>query len=138
MTLVGRPDMADQDWFASAGGRVHHAPELDEVVGAWIGARDLDEVLATFEEAGAAIAPVYDVQQLVDDPHVRATEMLTMVDDEDLGPLLMQNLAFRLLGTPGRIRFPGRRVGQDTEAVYAERLGLDAGQVAQLREQGVL
>jgi crotonobetainyl-CoA:carnitine CoA-transferase CaiB-like acyl-CoA transferase len=138
MTLVGRPDMADQDWFASAGGRVHHAPELDEVVGAWIGARDLDEVLATFEEAGAAIAPVYDVQQLVDDPHVRATEMLTTVDDEDLGPLLMQNLAFRLLGTPGRIRFPGRRVGQDTEAVYAERLGLDAGQVAQLREQGVL
>jgi crotonobetainyl-CoA:carnitine CoA-transferase CaiB-like acyl-CoA transferase len=138
MTLVGRPDMADQDWFASAGGRVHHAPELDEVVGAWIGARDLDEVLATFEEAGAAIAPVYDVQQLVDDPHVRATEMLTTVEDEDLGPLLMQNLAFRLLGTPGRIRFPGRRVGQDTEAVYAERLGLDAGQVAQLREQGVL
>jgi crotonobetainyl-CoA:carnitine CoA-transferase CaiB-like acyl-CoA transferase len=64
--------------------------------------------------------------------------MLTTVEDEDLGPLLMQNLAFRLLGTPGRIRFPGRRVGQDTEAVYAERLGLDAGQVAQLREQGVL
>jgi crotonobetainyl-CoA:carnitine CoA-transferase CaiB-like acyl-CoA transferase len=95
-------------------------------------------VLAAFEEVGAAIAPVYDVQQLVDDPHVRATEMLTTVDDEDLGPLLMQNLAFRLLGTPGRIRFAGRRMGQDTEAVYAERLGLDAAQVAQLREQGVV
>jgi crotonobetainyl-CoA:carnitine CoA-transferase CaiB-like acyl-CoA transferase len=138
MRLVGRPDMAEQAWFASAGERVHHASELDDVVGAWIGARDLGEVLAAFEEVGAAIAPVYDVQQLVDDPHVRATEMLTTVDDEDLGPLLMQNLAFRLLGTPGRIRFAGRRMGQDTEAVYAERLGLDAAQVAQLREQGVV
>jgi crotonobetainyl-CoA:carnitine CoA-transferase CaiB-like acyl-CoA transferase len=117
---------------------VRHAPELDDVVGTWIGARDLDEVLASFEKAGAAIAPVYDVQQLVDDPHVQATETLTAVDDDDLGPLLMQNLAFRLLGTPGQIRFPGRRLGQDTEAVYAERLGLDAGQVAELRERGVV
>jgi crotonobetainyl-CoA:carnitine CoA-transferase CaiB-like acyl-CoA transferase len=138
MALVGRPDVAEQDWFASAGERVHHARELDEVVGAWIGARELDEVLTAFEDAGAAIAPVYDVQQLIDDPHVRATETLTTVEDEDLGPLLMQNLAFRLLGTPGRIRFPGRRLGQDTEAVYAERLGLDADEVAGLRERGVV
>jgi crotonobetainyl-CoA:carnitine CoA-transferase CaiB-like acyl-CoA transferase len=138
MALVGRPDMAERDWFPSAGERVHHAPELDEIVGAWIGARALDEVLAAFEEAGAAIAPVYDVRQLVEDPHVRATETLTAVEDEDLGPVLMQNLAFGLLGTPGRIRFPGRRLGQDTEAVYAERLGLDAEHVAALRERGVV
>ena len=138
MALVGRPEIAERDWFASAGERVRHAPELDEVVGAWIGARDLDDVLAAFDHAGAAIAPVYDMQQLVDDPHVRATETLTTVEDEDLGPLLMQNLAFRLLGTPGRIRFPGRRLGQDTEDVYAERLGIDAEQVAELRERGVV
>jgi crotonobetainyl-CoA:carnitine CoA-transferase CaiB-like acyl-CoA transferase len=138
LTLVGRPDIAEQDWFASAGERVRHAPELDEVVGAWIGARELDEVLSAFEEAGAAIAPVYDVQQLVDDPHVRETETLTRVEDEDLGSLLMQNLAFRLSGTPGRIRFTGRRLGRDTEEVYAERLGLDAEQVAGLRKRGVV
>jgi crotonobetainyl-CoA:carnitine CoA-transferase CaiB-like acyl-CoA transferase len=138
MALVGRPDIAERDWFASAGERVRHAAELDEVVGAWIGARELDEVLAAFDHAGAAIAPVYDVQQLVEDPHVRATETLTTVADEDLGSLLMPNLAFRLLGTPGRIRFPGRRLGQDTEEVYAERLGLDGAEVARLRERGVV
>jgi crotonobetainyl-CoA:carnitine CoA-transferase CaiB-like acyl-CoA transferase len=138
MVLVGRPDIAEQEWFASSAERLRHATELDEVVGAWIGARALDEVLTTFEEAGAAIAPVYDVQQLVDDPHVRETETLTTVEDEDLGSLLMQNLAVGLLGTPGRIRFPGRRLGQDTEQVYAERLGLDAEQVAQLRELGAV
>jgi crotonobetainyl-CoA:carnitine CoA-transferase CaiB-like acyl-CoA transferase len=138
MALVGRADMTEYDWFPSAGERVSHAPELDDAVGAWIGARELDEVLAAFEEAGAAIAPVYDVEQLVADPHVRATETLTAIEDEDLGPVLMQNLAFGLLGTPGRIRFAGRRLGQDTEAVYAERLGLDAEQLSDLRERGVV
>jgi crotonobetainyl-CoA:carnitine CoA-transferase CaiB-like acyl-CoA transferase len=94
--------------------------------------------LAAFQEAGAAIAPIYDIEQVVDDPHVQATDMITSVDDEDLGPLRMQNLVFRLLGSPGRIRFPGRGLGQDTEDVYAERLGLDSDRVAQLREDGVI
>ena len=50
----------------------------------------------------------------------------------------MQNLLFRLLSSPGRIRFPGRGLGQDTEPVFAERLGLDAERVTQLREDGVI
>jgi crotonobetainyl-CoA:carnitine CoA-transferase CaiB-like acyl-CoA transferase len=138
MVIVGRPDIAEQEWFASARERVRHADQLDGIVGEWIGARDFDEVMATFEQAGAAIAPIYDVEQVVNDPHVRATEMLATVPDEDLGPLRMQNLLFRLLGSPGRIRFAGRGLGQDTEQVYAERLGLDPEHIARLREDGVI
>ena len=138
MTVVGRPDIAEQEWFPSARERVRRADELDRVVGDWIAARDFDEVMAAFEDAGAAIAPIYDMEQLVDDPHVQATGMITSVDDEDLGPLRMQDLVFRLLGSPGRIRFPGRGLGQDTDEVYRERLGLDPARVAQLREDGVV
>jgi crotonobetainyl-CoA:carnitine CoA-transferase CaiB-like acyl-CoA transferase len=94
--------------------------------------------MAAFQDAGAAIAPIYDTEQLMDDPHIRATDMITNVDDEDLGPLRMQNLAFRLLGSPGRIRFASRGLGQDTERVYAERLGLDRDHLGQLRENGVI
>ena len=100
--------------------------------------RDFDAVMATFEEAGAAIAPIYDVEQVVNDPHVRATGIVTTVDDEDLGPLTMQNLAFRLVGSPGRIRFAGRGLGQDNDEIYAERLGLPPERIALLREQGVI
>jgi crotonobetainyl-CoA:carnitine CoA-transferase CaiB-like acyl-CoA transferase len=138
MTIVGRPDIAAQDWFAAARERVRRADELDRIVGDWIAARDFDDVMAVFEEAGAAIAPIYDMEQLVNDPHVLATGMITSVEDEDLGPLGMQNLVFRLLGSPGRIRFPGRGLGRDTEEVFAERLGLDRERVAQLREDGVI
>jgi crotonobetainyl-CoA:carnitine CoA-transferase CaiB-like acyl-CoA transferase len=138
MAIVGRPDIAEQEWFASARERVGRADDLDRIVGDWIAARGFDEVMASFEEAGAAIAPIYDMAQVVNDPHVQATEMITTVDDEDLGPLRMQNLAFRLLGSPGRIRFAGRGLGQDNEDVYAERLGLDRERIEQLRARGVI
>jgi crotonobetainyl-CoA:carnitine CoA-transferase CaiB-like acyl-CoA transferase len=138
MLVVGRPDIAAQQWFPSARERVERADELDRVVGDWIGAHDFDEVMAAFQQAGAAIAPIYDVEQVVNDPHVQATDMITSVDDEDLGPLRMQNLLFRLLGTPGRIRYAGRGLGQDTEQVYAEHLGLDPDRLAELRQDGVI
>ncbi|RFU18997.1 CaiB/BaiF CoA transferase family protein [Geodermatophilus marinus] len=138
LRLVGRPDIAEQPWFASAGERSRRAELLDAAVGRWIAARDAEEVLAAFEAAGAAIAPIYDVEQLVKDPHVRARESITTVPDPDLGPLKMQNLMFRLGATPGAIRFPGRGLGDHTEEVYAELLDLDAADVAKLREAGVV
>ena len=138
LRLVGRPDLVEQPWFASARERVAHVDELDDAVQTWIRARDLDEVVAAFEEVGAALFPVYDVAQLLADPQVRARDSVTTVDDEDLGPLRMQNVWFRLQRTPGRIRFGGRRLGQDTDAVLTERLGYTPDEVAKLREDGVL
>jgi crotonobetainyl-CoA:carnitine CoA-transferase CaiB-like acyl-CoA transferase len=138
MAVVGRPDIADEDWFPSARERVARADMLDAIVDGWVGAHDFDAVMDAFEDAGAAIAPIYDMEQLVNDPHVRAAELITTVEDDDLGTLQMQNLSFRMLGTPGRIRFTGRGPGQDTEEVFGERLGLDADRLAELREKGVI
>ena len=138
MALVGRPDIAEHEWFASARERVRRADQLDGIVADWIGARDFDAVMTAFQRAGTAIAPIYDMEQVVNDPHVRATEMITTVDDVDLGPLKMQNLLFRLGSSPGRIRSTGRALGEDSDAVYRERLGLDDRRLARLREDGVI
>ena len=67
-----------------------------------------------------------------------AREAITTVDDEDLGPLKMQNLMFRMQATPGAIRFAGRRLGQDNHTIYAQRLGLTPDRIADLRDNGVL
>jgi len=137
LRLVGRPDLAEQPWFPSARERVAHVDELDGAVQAWIAERDLDDVVEAFEEAGAALFPVYDVAQLFADPQVQARDAVTTVDDEDLGPLKMQNVWFRLSRTPGAIRFAGRRLGQDTDAVLLG-LGYTPQQVAALRKDGVV
>jgi crotonobetainyl-CoA:carnitine CoA-transferase CaiB-like acyl-CoA transferase len=135
LRLVGRPELIDEPWFATGAGRAQHAELLDGIVSAWVGERTREEVLDAFTEAGAAIAPVYDVADLMADPHVVARETITSVDDEELGPVRMQNVPFRLSATPGEIRFAGRPLGADTDAILGEELGLD---VADLRERGIV
>lgn len=137
LRLVGHPEVISEPWFASGRGRVAHADLLDRLVGDWIAARTRAEVLAAFEAAGAAIAPVYSARDVVDDPHIRETGMITEVDDPDLGPMLMHNVMWRMSVTPGRIRFTGRAPGADTDAVLTS-LGYQAGELARLREQGVI
>lgn len=138
MRLVGRPDIAEKPWFSSAGERSRRSEMLDGAVTKWIAARDLEEVVKAFEEAGAALAPIYDVEQLMQDPQVLYRDTITTVEDEDLGPIKMQNVMARLTGTPGTIRFPGRRLGQDNEDLYQELLGIGAEELDKLRAEGVL
>lgn len=137
LRLVGHPEVISEPWFASGRGRVAHADLLDRLVGDWIAARTRAEVLAAFEAAGAAIAPVYSARDVVDDPHIRETGMITEVDDPDLGPMLMHNVMWRMSATPGRIRFTGRAPGADTDAVLTS-LGYQAEELARLREQRVI
>ncbi len=137
MELVGHPEVIDEPWFATGAGRAEHVDLLDEYVGSWIAQRDRDEVLAAFTEAGAAIAPVYDSRDITEDPHVRETQMLVEVDDEDLGPLLQHNVMWRMSESPGRIRFTGRAIGQDTDEVLTE-LGYTAEQISRLKEEEVV
>jgi crotonobetainyl-CoA:carnitine CoA-transferase CaiB-like acyl-CoA transferase len=138
MQLIGRPDIAEQSWFPRAGGRVQHADMIDAPVAEWIGARPFEEVSAAFQEAGAALAPVYDIEQLMNDPHVRDQDMITTIQDEDLGPLKMQNLIFRMSRTPGAIRHGGRRLSQDTDSVLDELLGISDDKLTELRDTGVV
>ena len=138
MHLVGRPDIAEQSWFPRAGERVKHADMIDAPVADWIGDRDYEEVSGAFQDAGAALAPVYDIEQLMNDPHVQEREVITTIDDEDLGPLKMQNLIFRMGGTPGAIRHGGRRLGQDTDSVLDDLLGISGDKLDELRNSGVL
>jgi crotonobetainyl-CoA:carnitine CoA-transferase CaiB-like acyl-CoA transferase len=135
--LVGHPEVIDEPWFASGRGRVEHVDLLDEYVGDWIAQRSREEVLRAFEEAGAAIAPVYTAKDLVEDPHVRETEMLTEVPDDDFGSVLMHNVMWRMTTTPGQIRFTGRPLGADTDTVLGE-LGIDTAELSRLREEGII
>lgn len=136
MHLVGHPEVIDEPWFASGVGRAEHGDLLDDYVGSWIAARTRDEVIDAFEKAEAAIAPIYDVSQLMDDPHAIARDMFTTVQDPDLGPVKMQNVLFRMSTTPGSIRSTGRALGADTDEVLGALVDTDRLQA--LKERGVV
>jgi crotonobetainyl-CoA:carnitine CoA-transferase CaiB-like acyl-CoA transferase len=137
LRLVGRPDLAEQPWFATGAGRVAHVGEIDGAVAAWISARERDEVLAAFTAADAAIAPIYDARDVLADPHFAARQSLISVPDSELGDIVMANVVSRLSETPGEIRTTGGAHGTDTDAVLGE-LGVSESERARLRAEEVI
>ena len=71
------------------------------------------------------------------DPQYAALGTVQTVDDDELGPVKMQNVLSRLSETPGSIRWAGRPHGADTAEVLAE-IGVDAAELAELRERGIV
>ncbi|WP_307796601.1 CaiB/BaiF CoA transferase family protein [Actinomadura barringtoniae] len=138
LRLVGHPEVIDEPWFAGGAGRAEHADLLDAHVGGWIAERDADQVVAEFEKAQAAIAPIYDIRDVFEDPQYRALDSITTVRDPDLGPLRMQNVLYRLSDTPGSIRWTGAAPGAHNAEVYGGLLGLSAGDLDRLKQKGAI
>jgi crotonobetainyl-CoA:carnitine CoA-transferase CaiB-like acyl-CoA transferase len=138
MRLVGHPEVIKEPWFGSGAERAKHADMLDAMVGGWISKHPMKKVIDEFEAAEAAVAPIYDIRDVLEDPQYKALDSITTVPDDELGPIRMQNVMFRLSATPGRIRFAGRRVGADTEAVLGEWLRLGPERILELRAKGAL
>lgn len=137
LRLVGRGDLAEQPWFATGAGRAARVDEIDAAVSAWIAERTKEDVLAAFDEAGAAAAAIYDARDVLADPHLRAIGAIADVPDAELGRVLMSNVIARLSATPGEIRWAGRAHGADTAAVLAE-VGIDEEELARLRSEGAV
>jgi crotonobetainyl-CoA:carnitine CoA-transferase CaiB-like acyl-CoA transferase len=99
----------------TSAGRVAHRDRVDAAVASWIGERTADDVIAAFVAADAAIAPVLTMTEVVADPHVVARQAMVEVEG-----VPVPAPAARLSATPGRVRWLGRPLGADTEAVMAE------------------
>lgn len=137
MRLVGHPEVTEQPWFGNQAERARHGDLLDGMVAEWMAERDYEDVVTSFEAAGAAVAPVYDITQIVTDPQFQALGTFLRLPDEELGSVLLQNVFARMTNTPGRVRWPGRRLGHDNASVYAE-LGVSSSEQARLAAAGVL
>jgi crotonobetainyl-CoA:carnitine CoA-transferase CaiB-like acyl-CoA transferase len=111
---------ATEERFATFQGRMEHAQELDGRVADWVAARTSDEVLAAFDAAQAACAPVLDMADIVGDPHFAARGTIVELDG-----VLMQGLVARLSKTPGRLRGPARGLDADGEDIRANGWGQD-------------
>jgi crotonobetainyl-CoA:carnitine CoA-transferase CaiB-like acyl-CoA transferase len=136
MRLVGRDDLAAEPWFATGSGRAQHVEEIDAAVAAWIAERPGAAVLAAFEAAEAAVAPISDARDVLADPQLQALGSIVSLDDEELGRVKLTNVISRLSVTPGEIRHAGGRHGADTAEVLGE-VGIGPLELDVLRENGV-
>src|SRR5690349_10631876 len=67
---IGRPEFVSDPRYSTNAERVKHADELDAVIGAFVAERTQAENVAFFEKAEVTIGPIYDIRQILEDPHV--------------------------------------------------------------------
>jgi crotonobetainyl-CoA:carnitine CoA-transferase CaiB-like acyl-CoA transferase len=113
MTLLG---VGDDDRFTSFAGRAEHRTEVEALMTAWCALRTRDEAIAELTAIDAAVGPVMDMADIAVDPHVAARETIVTVGDTP-----MQSLIARLSATPGELRWPGRPLDADGDAIRQHR-----------------
>jgi formyl-CoA transferase len=137
MTLVGRSEFIEESWFASGASRAEHVEELDSAVQKWIGEHDLVEVIAEFEKAQAAIAPIYTIEDIFADPQYTHLGSIGSFYDSELGTVRFPDVMFRLSDTPGAVRFTGPAKSHYTEEIL-HHYGIGRSELAELRDAGVV
>jgi crotonobetainyl-CoA:carnitine CoA-transferase CaiB-like acyl-CoA transferase len=138
LRAVGRADLTTDPKFAEAQQRLRNAAEIDAIMADWIGRRTLEAAMAVFEEAQVAAAPVYDAEQLLNDPQLMARGAHPTVADQELGSMRVQAPVPRFTATPGRITHLGPPLGRHNAEVYGELLGLDTEHRRRLHDRGVI
>jgi formyl-CoA transferase len=134
---IGRADLINDPRYRTNAERVKHAEQLDAIIGDFITQRTQAENVAFFEQAEVTIGPIYDIRQILEDPHVRARELVADYPDSDMGAFPMHHVVPRLSGTPGAIRTPAPRLGEHNRALLAE-LGVDDAGYARLVAGGAV
>ncbi|WP_408642267.1 CaiB/BaiF CoA transferase family protein [Speluncibacter jeojiensis] len=137
---LGRPELADDPRFADHLARGRHQDELDEIVADWARRLDAEVLIKTLTEAGVVAGPVNTVAEVMDDPQLRARNMVVDHYDERIGEAVAGPGVVPVLSdTPGSVRRAGSaRPGADNDAVYTELLGLSAPQLRDLHDVGVI
>ncbi len=134
---IGRADMIEDPKFRTNTDRVRNIDACDGIVADFILGRTLAENMAIFEAAEVTAIPVYEIDQLLDDPHVHERGVLVEAPDEEAGSVLMHNIIPRLSETPGRLRTPAPSLGQHNIEILSG-LGYDAAGFAALVAAGVI
>lgn len=104
--------VGDDERFVTFAGRMEHRVDIEALFVRWCADRDSAEVIRTLTEAHAAVGPVMDMADIAADPHFRERATIS-----DVGDTPMQSLIATLSETPGQLRWPGRPLDADRDAI---------------------
>ena len=136
---IGREDLAcyrlKPDHYASSAAPAALAAkaEIDKI----ISQKTRDEWFEYFKDKNVCVGPVYHVDEVFEDPHVKARNMVLNIEDARYGQVHQTGIAIKLSDTPGSVRQSGPRVGEHTDEVLGE-LGYAATERARLRQVGAV
>ena len=137
MQALDRAELVNDPRFKTNHVRIEHAEELDALIGTWMSERTRDEIIAILSEGGAAVGPIYDIAELLDDPHVKERGSFESHNDPILGELKIPSVVARFSRTPGKVRHLGPNKGASNHKLLQE-LGYSEQSILRFEKEGVI
>ena len=136
---IGRPELADDERFATHLARGDNQDEIEGIIADWARERDASEIDRVLNEAGVICGPIYTIEDIFEDPQYQARDMLLEQVDPEFGSYVGPGIVPKLTRTPGAVRWSATwEEGSHNREVYGGLLGLTDDELAELREEGVL
>src|SRR5262249_13741834 len=136
--VLGHAEWADDPRFARNRDRVAHRETMDEAINAALAADTADAGLEKLKAVGVPCGRINTVAQAFDDPHTAARGMIETAEHPQVGVLKMLGIPFKFDGTPCSVRRAPPTLGQHTDEILKDELGMDANGIAKLRSDKVI
>jgi crotonobetainyl-CoA:carnitine CoA-transferase CaiB-like acyl-CoA transferase len=135
---LGEPSLADDVRFKTDPDRMNNQQALRSLIETWTRGQSVEQVTQRLEDAGVPAAPIYNLAQALATPHARHRQLLKSVQHPTAGEfeVLPQPVVFSGGGAADSYVAPV--LGQHTESVLSQELGLSAGQIEGLRARGII
>jgi len=137
-TALGIGHLLADPRFATNDARIANGEAVDQALALAIGKRSREEIVRLFETEGLTAAPVYDIADIMEDPHFKARRTFVELPDPQLGTVTMSAPTPRLSETPGTIRWAGPALGAHNREVFAHELGLSDAELEKLKADGII
>jgi len=136
--VMGMPELADDERYATHGARGERMEELDQLIAEWTVTKQADDLLELMSSGGVPAGRIFRAKDMFADPHFAARNAIVTLPHPVLGDFPMQNVFPKLSETPGKVRSVGPELGQHNEEIYTRLLGIDEDTVSSLRSAGVI
>lgn len=137
-SLIGRESLANDERFENNASRVENREELHEILQEVFRRKTTEEWLEILDEADVPAGPVQDLEEVFEHPQVRARDMLRNLSEVGGPDFEQTGIPVKFSESPGDLQGPPPKLGEHTDEVLAERLGLSEQEIRQLREEGAI
>ena len=138
LNAMGREDLKGDERFESNAARVRNLDETDRIVSEWASALPKAEVFEITKKHRIPSAPVRDLLEVVNDPHMHERGMLQWLEHPDMGRIPVPTSPIRYHGSPQMKAERHPNLGEHNVEVYGELLGLSESEVAALKDDGTI
>jgi succinate---hydroxymethylglutarate CoA-transferase len=136
--VLGHPEWAGDPRFATNRARVEHRHLVDGAISQALAADTAGNWLAKLKAAGVPCGRINSVAEAFADPQTQARAMIETVEHPTIGDLKLVGPPYKLSGTPASVRRPPPTLGEHTDEILRDELGLDTAVIAALRREGVI